>query len=88
MLADLTRLGRWPGIRTNFIARTQAQMKAAMVAKIAIPPPKGTVLWPNLSFAGFATNPVLRAKTLTIAVRTTEQTNEAAKRAKADLVMV
>ncbi len=88
MFADLTRPGRWPGIRTNFIDRTQTQMKAAMVAKIAIPPPKGTVLWPNLSFAGLATNPVLRAKIRTIAVSAIEKMNEAAKRAKADLVMV
>jgi len=86
MLADSASQGRWPGTSRIFIATTAAIMMVVIVAKIAIPPPRGTVLRANLSAAGYATNPVRSASFLTTAVKITETANEPASKITADMI--
>ena len=76
MLAASVSQGSRPGARTNFIAIAAVIKKAAMVAKIAMPPPRGMMVRWYLSTAGRATKPVLSASFRTIAVRMTETANE------------
>jgi hypothetical protein len=63
-------------------------MTAVMVVKIAIPPPRGTAVWANLSAVGCATNPMRSASFLTTAVKMTETVNEPASKITANIANV
>ena len=76
LAASVSQVSR-PGARTNFIVAAAVIKKAAMVAKIAMPPPRGMIVRWYLSSAGRATKPVLSASFRTRAVKMTEQANEA-----------
>ncbi len=76
MLAASVSQGSRPGARTSFIAIAAAIKKAAMVAKIAMPPPRGIMVRWYLSSAGRATKPVRWASFRTRAVKTAETANE------------
>jgi hypothetical protein len=88
MLADSASQGRRPGTSRNFIASAAAIMTAAIVVKIAIPPPRGTALWANLSEVGCATNPMRSARFFAMAVKMTDSANEPASKITADMVNV
>jgi len=58
------------------------------VAKIAIPPPSGTVLSANLSLRGFATKPNRKAKVLARPVKIKHRKKELTKRTIATTVSI
>lgn len=58
MLADSVSQGSRPGTSRIFIATAAVTMIVVMVAKIAMPPPRGTVDRWYLSAVGCATKPM------------------------------
>ena len=88
MVTDSPSQLRWPGAIRNFTIAIELRMTIKIVATIAMPPPSGTVLSPNLSFIGFETNPKRNARTLIRPVKNNDTKNEPARRITANTVNV
>jgi len=88
MFADLLIQASRPGTRRNFIARAPAIIMVVMAAKIAMPPPRGTVLAEKRFLTGRDTKPSCPASFFVRAVRISDRRKELARRAIADMVSV
>jgi hypothetical protein len=88
MFADLLIQASRPGTSRNFIARAPAIIMVVMAAKIAMPPPRGTVLAENRSLTGRDTKPNCPASFFVRAVRNSDREKEPTRRAIANMVSV
>ena len=88
MVTDCPSQARWPGAARNFTAAIAASIIIEIVAKIAMPPPRGTTVSWYLSAAGCATNPARAASFLTMAVKMTDSANEPASKTVANMLNV
>ena len=88
MVTESPSESRWPGTARNLTIAMAARIVTAKVAKMAIPPPRGTAVWWYLSSEGCARKPVRRASFLTMAVKRAERTNEPKVRMTAKMVNV
>lgn len=88
MFADLLIQASRPGTSRNFIARAPAIIMVVMVAKIAMPPPRGTVLVEKRSLTGRETKPNRSASFFVRLVKNSDRRKEPARRDIADMVNV
>ena len=88
MFADLLIQASRPGTSRNFIVKAPAMIMVVMVAKIAMPPPRGTVLVEKRSLTGREMKLNRPASFFVRAVRISDKTKEPARRAIADMVNV
>jgi len=88
MFADLLIQASRPGTSRNFIVRAPAIIMVVMAAKIAMPPPRGTVLAEKRSLTGRDMKPNCPASFFVRAVRISDRRKEPARRAIADMVSV
>ena len=88
MITDSPSQSRQPGATRSLTAAVAERMIIASVAKIAIPPPRGTgFLWYR-SAAGFASSPIFNASLAAILVSTAESANEPTNNMTASMVIV
>ena len=76
MMTELPSQSSLPGATRNFTITIAAIRISSIVAKIAMPPPRGIGFLLCLSPLGFETKPVLRENFLTTAVKRAEVIDE------------